>query len=327
MTTYKEVFGKYVRSVSSDPPAALGEGEIWYNTSSNTFKTVGFNFAWSSGGGIPSGGYGFMGAGTQSAGLLWGGRAGGIYRATSEYNGSSWTAGGDYPQVIVEGGGTGTQTAALAVGGLNPASGSAYTNGYEYNGSSWGSEASLGRQGFGARLNGTQASAIATGGGTPSGSTTTDAELYNGSSYTAGSSFSQQRSFHASGGSSETSSIIVGGRSNPGEASTNSVETLDGTSWTTATVYPTTIKENQGWGAANDFIQAGGNVPGYTTACNVYNGTSWTSTAAMSNARAGAGTSANFSSSIGFAAGGSPGTPSLTEEFTGTAAVKTVTTS
>ena len=39
MTTYKEVFGKYVRSVSSDPPAALGEGEIWYNTDSNTFKT------------------------------------------------------------------------------------------------------------------------------------------------------------------------------------------------------------------------------------------------------------------------------------------------
>jgi len=44
MTTYKEVFGKYVRSVSSDPPAALGTGEIWYNTSSNVFKTVGFHF-------------------------------------------------------------------------------------------------------------------------------------------------------------------------------------------------------------------------------------------------------------------------------------------
>tara|TARA_R100000544_G_C2220163_1_gene57017 strand:- start:223 stop:1206 length:984 start_codon:yes stop_codon:yes gene_type:complete len=327
MTTYKEVFGKYVRSVSSDPPATLGEGEIWYNTSSNTFKTVGFNFAWSSGGGIPSGGYGFMGAGTQTAGLLWGGRSGPIYSATAEYNGSSWTGGGDYPQAIVEGGGTGTQTAALAVGGLNPASPPAYTNGFEYNGSSWGSEAALGRQGFGVRLNGTQASAVATGGGPTGGSTTTDMELYNGSSYTAGSSFSQTRSFHASGGSSETSSIIVGGRKNPGEASTNSVETLDGTSWTTATVYPTTIKENQGWGAANDFIEAGGNVPGITTACNVYNGTSWTSTAAMSNGRSSAGTSANFSSSIGFIAGGSPGSPSLTEEFTGTAAVQTVTTS
>ena len=52
MTTYKEVFGKYVRSVSSDPPTSAGEGEIWYNTSSNTFKTVGFNFAWSSGGAL-----------------------------------------------------------------------------------------------------------------------------------------------------------------------------------------------------------------------------------------------------------------------------------
>ncbi len=39
MTTYKEIFGKYVRSVASDPSIAEGEGEIWYNTSSNTFKT------------------------------------------------------------------------------------------------------------------------------------------------------------------------------------------------------------------------------------------------------------------------------------------------
>lgn len=39
MSEYKEIFGKYVRSVSSDPSAAVGKGEIWYNTSSNTFKT------------------------------------------------------------------------------------------------------------------------------------------------------------------------------------------------------------------------------------------------------------------------------------------------
>ena len=39
MTTYKDISGKFVRSVGSDPSATVGEGEIWYNTSSNTFKT------------------------------------------------------------------------------------------------------------------------------------------------------------------------------------------------------------------------------------------------------------------------------------------------
>ena len=73
MTTYKEIFGKYVRSVSSDPPAALGTGEIWYNTSSNTFKTVGFNFAWSSGGNLNTGRVGNAGFGTQTAAVSAGG--------------------------------------------------------------------------------------------------------------------------------------------------------------------------------------------------------------------------------------------------------------
>jgi len=39
MSTYKQISGKYVRSVSSDPSIAEGAGEIWYNTVSNTFKT------------------------------------------------------------------------------------------------------------------------------------------------------------------------------------------------------------------------------------------------------------------------------------------------
>ena len=38
-TEYREIKGYYVRSVANDPSAAVGKGEIWYNTSSNTFKT------------------------------------------------------------------------------------------------------------------------------------------------------------------------------------------------------------------------------------------------------------------------------------------------
>ena len=38
MTTYKEIFGKYVKNYSSDPTADA-EGQVWYNSTSGTFKS------------------------------------------------------------------------------------------------------------------------------------------------------------------------------------------------------------------------------------------------------------------------------------------------
>ena len=40
MTTYKELFGKYVLNVTSDPTSTDAEGQIWYNSTSGTFKTA-----------------------------------------------------------------------------------------------------------------------------------------------------------------------------------------------------------------------------------------------------------------------------------------------
>jgi hypothetical protein len=40
MTTYKELFGKYVQNYASDPTSTDAEGQIWYNTTSGTFKTA-----------------------------------------------------------------------------------------------------------------------------------------------------------------------------------------------------------------------------------------------------------------------------------------------
>jgi hypothetical protein len=49
MTTYKELFGKYVQNYASDPTSTDAEGQIWYNTTSGTFKTaLGGYGAWSS---------------------------------------------------------------------------------------------------------------------------------------------------------------------------------------------------------------------------------------------------------------------------------------
>jgi hypothetical protein len=38
MTTYKELFGKAVKYLSTDPTDDI-EGQIWYNSTSGTFKT------------------------------------------------------------------------------------------------------------------------------------------------------------------------------------------------------------------------------------------------------------------------------------------------
>ena len=48
MTTYKEIFGKYVKNYSSDP-SNDAEGQVWYNTTSGTFKSVVSGASWSSG--------------------------------------------------------------------------------------------------------------------------------------------------------------------------------------------------------------------------------------------------------------------------------------
>jgi hypothetical protein len=53
MTTYKELFGKYVQNYASDPTSTDAEGQIWYNTTSGTFKTaLGSYGVWSSGGNL-----------------------------------------------------------------------------------------------------------------------------------------------------------------------------------------------------------------------------------------------------------------------------------
>jgi hypothetical protein len=93
MTTYKEIFGKYVKNYSSDPTADA-EGQIWYNTTSGTFKSVVASAAWSSGSNLITARTNLAGEGTQTAGLAFGGSTPSETGATEEYNGSGWAAGG-----------------------------------------------------------------------------------------------------------------------------------------------------------------------------------------------------------------------------------------
>ena len=40
MATYREIHGKAIKSLDTDPSAETDAGQIWYNTASNTFKSI-----------------------------------------------------------------------------------------------------------------------------------------------------------------------------------------------------------------------------------------------------------------------------------------------
>jgi len=72
MATYKEIFGKEVKFLSSDPVNEV-EGQIWYNTTSRTFKSVVAGAAWSSASPIITARATGAGFGTQTAAVMAGG--------------------------------------------------------------------------------------------------------------------------------------------------------------------------------------------------------------------------------------------------------------
>jgi hypothetical protein len=73
MTTFKEIRGTAIESVSSDP-SNPEVGQIWYNNTIGVLK--GYDLlvaAWAAGGNLATARYFYAGAGTQTAGLRFGG--------------------------------------------------------------------------------------------------------------------------------------------------------------------------------------------------------------------------------------------------------------
>ena len=127
MTTFKEIRGTAIESVSTDPTNPE-VGQIWYNSSSGTLK--GYLFAnvnaWSSGGNLNTARTYIGSTGTQTAGLAFGGYVAPTTGATELYNGTSWTSSPNSMATARSGlGNAGTQTAGLAFGGGTPSSSSA----------------------------------------------------------------------------------------------------------------------------------------------------------------------------------------------------------
>ena len=312
MSTYRNIHGRSIKAVSTDPSADINEGEIWYNTTSETFKSIIISEAWVSSSPLSTARIQLSGAvsSPNTASLAFGGYTGTASNSTEEYNGSGWAVGGNLSTARYQGAGAGTQTAGLFFGGRPPASGATTTE--EYGGASWTSGGALPVAKMGLSGCGLQTAALAFGGSPPTRNTT---EEYDGSSWTAGGTLSVAFE-DAAGAGTQTAGLKFGGRGAP----TQTTEKYDGSSWTTSNNMNTGRGYLGGAGIQTAALGYGGmTLPNtYQTATESYDGTSWTTLSATmgTGIRQFGGTGATNTAALAFG-GESAGTATLgtTEEY------------
>lgn len=332
MATYQEIKGRTVQTLSSDPPAAAGAGQIWYNNSAPAaFKTSIGVGAWTSGATLGTGGYLRRGLGLQTAGLLVGGElTGGLTytNAVEEYNGSAWTAAtGNLNTARMSAACCGTVGAAFAAGGEAPAE---TDSAEEYNGTSWTAVTSL-PAAFGAMGGfGTQTAAVAAGGTNAPGAYVKTVHLWDGGAWTAGNSLLTNHAYASTTAASPgASGILSQGNTPPG---TNATENYNGISWTVGGIRSYSAIASAGAGANENEALAWGGYPlpggGQSSISESYDGSTWTTTSALGTAirgQGGLGTTAGALS----CSGAPPGTPYApntgTEQWDLTATVETIT--
>jgi hypothetical protein len=90
MSEYKGIKGFSIQSLSADP-ADPNIGQVWYNSTSGSWKVTSVTTAssWATGNNLNTARASVAGAGTQTAGLAFGGQP--PTGATEEYDGNSWT--------------------------------------------------------------------------------------------------------------------------------------------------------------------------------------------------------------------------------------------
>jgi len=311
MTTFKEIRGQLIRSVSSDP-ANPQLGEIWYNNTIGVLKGyLNLGGTWSSGGDLPTATNQSGGAGITSASLLFGGTNPGANAAnqTYEYDGTSWTPSGNINTSRTAISGAGTQTAALGGGGYLFPGGSNHAE--TYDGSTWTNITTMPiSQSYSSTGTQTVALYVANPGSVLE---------YNAPTWTAGGSLVTARA-EASTAGTQTAGLFFGG--GPQTAASNATEEYDGSTWTTVNNMNTARGiQIGGSGVQTSALAYGGagpNEPSKSTATESYDGTSWTTEGSLSTARSmmQKGGSTSSDNTTGICAGGlTPTRSTETEEY------------
>ena len=172
-------------------------------------------------------------AGTQTAGLLFGGNpTPATVTTTTEYDGTTFTTSpGSLNNARGYGPiGAGTQTAALAGGGYNPPV--TFVTAVEYyDGSCWTVQPNTNPNNYAGQSGGTQGAAWFVGAGGVGASGNTEAYNWNGTSWSASGNYNDTTRVNFAGGGPQTNAFIAGGDQDPGFTANG--ELYDGSSWTT----------------------------------------------------------------------------------------------
>ena len=288
MSTFKEIQGQNIRSLSSDP-SPISNGDIWYNSTSQTLKGAVAIGAWSSGTNMPEANYGAGSCGAQTAFLYFGGAPyPASTNATREYDGTNWTTTGNFTSSRKYLGGCGTQTAALGAGGFP----STTTASAEYDGSTWtaGNSMSQQRMNTGSTFVGIQTAALLTGGDQyPSEPRSLSVcEEYDGTNYSSGGAYPVVIQNIAQGGT-QTAGWAAGGISDPAPGTPNTIQSAtneyNGTGWTAGGALGTATYRAGAAGTQTAALFFAGLTTSNVATSFEYDGSSWTATPSMATAR------------------------------------------
>jgi hypothetical protein len=285
MTTYNQLAGLRVNYLGSDPTLNTGnEGQVWYNSTTGTLRSLVQLKAWSAAGNLPVAKNEASSDGTSAAGWIAGGSntpAGNTgTTATDEYSGYTWASGGNLntARTLTGGSGFGTQTAAAVAGGATqPGAGptrTTLTATEEYNGSTWTSVTGLPTATFAAAQCGIQTAGLSFAGTAGYGNPNFNTSLeYDGTNWTSGGNLNNAVIYQAAG--IQTAALGMQTSDTAGKGT----ESYNGTSWTTVANRNTARAQIVGFGTQSLATLAGGYNAGpgtpQLTETEQWDGTAW----------------------------------------------------
>ena len=278
MTTYREIVGKKIKKVTSDPSDSI-DGQMWYNSTTGAIRGLAILEGWSSAPNLGTGVYTGGSFGIQTAGVKVGGTKSPNtpINNVEHYDGTGWSNATAFPAAIASGSGAGTQTAGLIMGGRSP---SRTTNAFKYNGTSWTAANSIpvAADNIASCGNETQNNVIGAIGRTnSSGNAGTNTTLtFDGTNFASGPNINVTRMFNTvSGAGTGTAGLIVGGFIDPSPNAMTNCEEYDGSSWSNTDTLDTGTGFASAWGTQTNAVTQT-NKSNYVGA-EAYNGTTWSS--------------------------------------------------
>ena len=239
MTTYREIVGKKIKKVTSDPSDSV-DGQIWYNSTTGSIRGLAILEAWSAGANTGIAKQRPGATGTQTAGLSCGGATAppaSALGSTEEYNGTGWSTGGNLNTARNNSQCIGTQSAAALVGKGSPSIPYAGTTEL-YNGTAWTTNPNSANDTYNYRSGcGTTSAGLITGGNYPPTNRAAGNEHFDGTSFSEGGDLPQKQSSNGQAGTQTAAINSFGATNNPASGNSGDADNAisleyDGTSWT-----------------------------------------------------------------------------------------------